>query len=108
MPLKTTQLSAPTNTPQNRLDHLVHSRLANAAMGLSPISLALAYADWAMHLSVSPGKQMSLAHLAFKLGQEVCVRQVNQQVQTICCNEPDARFAAASWNQWPYRLLRGS
>ncbi|MBP8839725.1 MAG: poly-beta-hydroxybutyrate polymerase N-terminal domain-containing protein, partial [Giesbergeria sp.] len=31
------------------LDEMVHSQLSRSSMGLSPISLAMASADWAMH-----------------------------------------------------------
>ena len=39
------------------LDDLVHTRLADTSLGLSPISLALPHADWAWHLATSPGRQ---------------------------------------------------
>ncbi len=37
------------------LDETFHGFLTRSTMGLSPIALALAAADWAMHLAASPG-----------------------------------------------------
>ena len=53
----------PAETPTQRLDRLVHSSFSPWTGGLSPVSLALAWADWAWHLGVSPGRQMDLAAL---------------------------------------------
>ena len=67
-----------TDAPHSpTLDELVHAELSKMSMGLSPISLALAYADWAMHLSASPGKQLALAQLANKLCQDTVAQQAN-------------------------------
>ena len=52
------------------LDEMVHSQLSRSSMGLSPISLAMASADWAMHMAASPGRQMVLAQRAVALAQQ--------------------------------------
>ncbi len=56
--------------PEKWLDDTVHAQLAHASMGLSPIALSLAFADWAMHLAVSPGRQMLLARRGMELSRE--------------------------------------
>jgi len=38
-------------------------------IGISPLSLALAYVDWAWHLAASPGKQLELLSLVMRLTQ---------------------------------------
>ncbi len=94
-----------TPSPTPSLDDLVHAQLSKLAMGLSPISLALAYADWAMHLSASPAKQIALMQLAAKLCQDT----VSQQVNTNPDNTPyakDVRFDNKAWSNWPYKLLK--
>ena len=48
------------------LDHAVHASLARFTGGLSPAALAEAYADWAVHLAISPGKQVELAAKAVR------------------------------------------
>ncbi|MEY4448891.1 MAG: hypothetical protein RLZZ433_1906, partial [Pseudomonadota bacterium] len=49
----------------HQLDQTVHAWLSKASMGLSPISLTLAYWDWALHLTSSPGQQMLLMQEAW-------------------------------------------
>lgn len=87
------------------LDDLVHVELSKLAMGLSPISLALAYADWAMHLSTSPGKQIALMQLASKLYQDTLTQQVNTSTDSTAFAK-DARFENKAWSNWPYKLLK--
>jgi len=81
-------------------------------MGLSPISLALAYADWAMHLAASPGRQMLLAQQALALSYEVMTRSWQQQLALEASDEPvaetDPRFSEAGWNQWPFNFFKDS
>lgn len=96
-----------TAPPLPTLDELVHAELAKVSMGLSPISLALAYADWAMHLSVSPGKQFALMQLATKLYQDTLSQQVNTDAQA-SAHDKDTRFENKAWSNWPYKLLKDS
>ena len=62
-------------TPTQRLDRLTHAALVPLSGGLSPVSLALAMADWAWHLGVSPGRQLELATLAAQLAQDTARAQ---------------------------------
>ena len=77
-------------------------------MGLSPIALALAAADWAMHLAASPGRQMVLGQRALALAQQAMATAVNPPMdengQPIADN--DNRFIDASWRQWPFSALK--
>ncbi|GAA3986643.1 alpha/beta fold hydrolase [Comamonas faecalis] len=86
------------------MDASVKGRMARAAGGLSPIALALAQADWAMHLMASPGRQSVLAQRAWELGAQAW----QHGVMALPGDEPDkdARFADPLWNQWPYRWLK--
>jgi len=43
------------------LDRAVTAEIARFTGGLSPAALALAFADWAVHLAAAPGRQLSLA-----------------------------------------------
>ena len=47
-------------TSYDVLDHAVHAEIARFTGGLSPAAIALAFADWAIHLAASPGKQLAL------------------------------------------------
>ncbi len=50
---------------------MLHASVAPFTHGLSPVSLALAYADWAWHLGVSPVRQLELLALAAELGANI-------------------------------------
>ena len=52
--------------PPASIDRLLHASIGRFTAGLSPASLALAYADWAMHLAGAPGKQQQLCEKAVR------------------------------------------
>lgn len=87
------------------LDDKVHAQLSETSMGLSPIALALAQADWALHLAVSPGRQMVLANRALELGVQAW-RGAFSPVSADAKPDQDTRFADAAWGQWPFNALR--
>lgn len=97
----------PDADPYRSLDDLVHARLTDSAMGLSPISLALAQADWAWHLATSPGRQMQLALKANELALQAWSRAWQGPADP--ADEPagnDLRFATEGWQHWPFSALR--
>ncbi len=102
LPAKTDAVVA---SPFQALDDLVHARLSDASMGLSPISLALAQADWAMHLATSPGRQMALANKALELGMKA-LRNTVTPVAADAKPDQDARFADPAWAKWPFNAMR--
>ena len=85
-----------------RLDQTAHALLSRAAMGLSPISLTLAWADWGMHLAASPGRQSTLAQLALELAGAAA----QQPSGTPPRPETDDRFRDPSWEQWPFQVFK--
>ena len=96
---------------QEIMDKSVHAMAARLTAGLSPSGLAGAYADWLVHLSTSPGKQLQLMEKAAKKA----VRLTNYAGRCFAgkngahpCIEPlpqDRRFRDEAWQQWPYNLL---
>ncbi len=90
------------------LDETVQAQLARANMGLSPVSMALAAADWAMHLALSPGRQMVLGQRALALAQQAWLAAARPQAddQGLPLPEKDARFRDESWQQWPFSALK--
>lgn len=92
------------------IDDAFHTQLAKASRGLSPIALSLAYADWAMHLATSPGRQMLLAQHAMALGQQalgnIMQRQPALDADGVPVHEMDSRFCDPSWSQWPFNALK--
>ncbi|MBH2044511.1 MAG: polyhydroxyalkanoic acid synthase [Comamonadaceae bacterium] len=90
------------------LDESIHAQLARANMGLSPVSLALAIADWGMHLTISPGRQMVLGRCALVLAQQALLGSVRPAVdeQGVAVPEKDARFRDQSWQHWPFNAVK--
>ncbi|MEZ0167739.1 PHA/PHB synthase family protein [Microvirga sp. TS319] len=104
-PLAPTEVSAPTS-----VDRLIHATMGRFTLGLSPAALCLAYADWAIHLWVSPGKHQQLAekrfsdtfrflhyafHVTFNTECPLCIEQLPQ----------DRRFRSGAWRQPPFNLI---
>lgn len=105
---------AAADTLLQDLDMGLSAQVARITRGLSPIALAEAWSDWAMHLALSPGKQVQLAvkgaHKAQRLASfmascalkphpaEPCIRPLPQ----------DRRFSHPAWSTWPYNVLSQS
>ena len=96
--------------PPTSLDRIIHAVAGRATLGISPASLALAFYDWALHLSQSPGKWQHL----FEKGLRKAIRLHLYTVRTSAgitserCIEPlpqDRRFRDAAWQRWPFDLI---
>lgn len=102
-------LTGCSDTP-HPLDLAVHHRISRLTGGLSPASLLLAWLDWYLHLSFSPGKQAELLRLLENQLHEwpLLLSQIagnqgmltDEQIQT-----SDTRFKSESWSNWPYNLI---
>ena len=93
------------------LDRSLHASMARFTAGVSPMTLIGAYADWAAHLSYSPGKQLQLAEKAVRKWLRL-VTYVNHRGLAVdgceACIEPlpqDKRFAGEAWRKFPYDLV---
>ena len=102
--MENTPFAVPAIDPSKQLDDQVQAQLSRLCMGLSPIALGLAAADWAMHLAASPGKQMALAHKAVELSREAVQRSLTPAHPET--PEKDTRFKDPAWAQWPYSALK--
>jgi len=89
------------------LDASVHAQMSRPLSGLSPIALALAHADWALHLMASPGRQMLLAQRALDLSVQAWQKMALGAADT-GAPEKDARFADSGWSQWPFNAVKES
>ncbi|MBH2008636.1 MAG: polyhydroxyalkanoic acid synthase [Xanthomonadaceae bacterium] len=83
---------------------------ARATGGLSPAAGLLAWYDWALHLSLSPGKQRSLIEKGLHKQQRLARYAAHAASAQGCptCIEPleqDRRFAAPAWQQWPFNVI---
>jgi polyhydroxyalkanoate synthase len=96
---------------QQILDKALHAAIAKMTSGLSPSALMAAYADWAVHMAASPGKQTQLVEKAIKKASRMnaymleCDALKNPEKP---CIEPlaiDKRFADEAWQKWPFNLI---
>ena len=92
-------------------DRSLHAAIARFTRGLSPAALAKAYFDWALHLAVSPGKQMQLVDKAMRKNVRFAnymLRATAEGGKCEACIEPlpqDRRFAGPEWQKPPYNFM---
>ncbi len=91
------------------LDSTTRATLAQLTGGISPVSIAAACADWAMHLALAPAKQVQLTEKALRkaLRWGLFAYAATRPEGCASCIEPlpqDKRFADAAWQTWPYNL----
>lgn len=86
-----------------RWDQDIRAALAATTGGISIASLALAWADWALHLIVSPGRQG-------KVAGQWCAGTLDDWAQPPFAERKaiagDPRFAGPAWQQWPWCVWR--
>ena len=94
------------------LDRSLHYWMSRFTLGLSPMALGLAWADWAVHLAVSPGKQFQLGHKAMRkwvrlwLHLADCIAKGGRGGEPCIVPLPnDKRFAAPEWQEWPFNAI---
>ncbi|MEH6726237.1 MAG: alpha/beta fold hydrolase [Hyphomicrobiales bacterium] len=96
---------------EQALDKGLKASLAKFTAGLSPIALAAAYSDWALHLASAPGKRLELlekaAEKALRLANHAphCASNGNASNTCITPLPQDQRFKDESWQRWPYNLM---
>ncbi len=94
------------------LDHAYRAMLARMTAGLSPAALAAIWADWAIHLATSPGKQGLLAQKAIRKAmrfQRYALDCATSGGAAEECIEPlaqDRRFRHPGWRKPPFSLLQ--
>jgi polyhydroxyalkanoate synthase len=89
------------------LDGLLHAQAAELWGGLSPITLALAATDWALHLATQPAQTARLASEAVGMATHSAWAALTQsQLPREASERPDdQRFQADAWQAWPYSWI---
>ncbi len=93
------------------LDHATSAMLARVTGGLSPSAMSAMWADWAVHLASSPGKQGKLWEKALRKNsrfRQYALQCAMSGGKASNCIEPlaqDRRFHHEAWQQPPYNLL---
>lgn len=88
------------------VDRGARSLIGQATGGLAPSAFWAAWADWAMHLGMAPGKQIMLAEKALQAPAVVAARALNPDVRSPVA--ADRRFASELWDTPPFCVLRDS
>jgi polyhydroxyalkanoate synthase len=91
-------------------DRSLHAALARWTGGLSPAALALAFADWQLHLAASPGKRLALAREAIDDTMRFADVSTHwasgfRPWSLISPAAADHRFAEPDWETPPFNLL---
>ena len=93
---------------RNELDRAAHAAVASLTGGLSPASIALAFMDWMLHMTVAPGKLQELATQASLMTLDMAQdawRAKRAQPGMKPARE-DPRFAGDGWSAWPFHVYR--
>jgi polyhydroxyalkanoate synthase subunit PhaC len=95
---------------ENPLDRMTHANIAKLCGGFSPMAIAEAAFDWALHLGVSPGRQSALA-LSALAKQALLAEAAFEPLRASCDGRAstggrsdDRRFGAEEWRRWPFSL----
>jgi len=93
---------------ERALDQQAHALIARLCGGLSPFPLAFAWADWAAHLAISPGRQFKLAEHAIGEAQKLWADALpgrDRAPPCLAALDGDRRFMDEAWMLWPYCQL---
>ena len=91
-------------------DRMFHALMGRFTGFISPGSLTLAWIDWLVHLSASPGKQQLLTEKALRKAARLLLYLERTLAGGECapCIEPliqDRRFRAPQWQNWPFCFI---
>ncbi len=99
---------------EEALDKGLKAAVAKFTAGLSPIALAAAYTDWALHLATAPGKQLQLVEKAAKktgkLARYAAFCAAHPETPQTCIDPlpQDKRFRGEAWQTWPWNVIHQS
>jgi polyhydroxyalkanoate synthase len=88
-------------------DRMLRAMQARLTQGISPVAIADAWMDWAVHLMAAPGKQAGLAvqaatmmaRFGLWLPRALAGKTEDAPAQPAVGDE---RFADPAWSQWPF------
>ncbi len=91
------------------IDHAFRAGLATYTLGINPAGLLQNYFNWALHLGLSPGKQLELTNKGLKKGARLLRYSIQSALNPDIepCIKPlpqDHRFTDKGWQSWPYNL----
>ena len=100
---KLTPPRAAATTSWADLDRLLHAMEGRATSGVSPASLWLAFADWAIHLANAPFKRLELGEAALR--QSYRLLDAARGTDVIRPAPNDHRFEDPAWREFPFSVI---
>ncbi|MFT3689176.1 PHA/PHB synthase family protein [Paenirhodobacter sp.] len=97
----------PAEDAFRRFDRYLHALMGRSENGISPLSLGMAWMDWAAHLAFSPGRQAELLWKAAQDGQRLAAWAAGAATGDDpgpAPAKPDRRFSAPEWNRFPFAV----
>ncbi len=104
-----TKTRKPTPSTQD-FDREFRAQVAQMTAGLAPTAFTTAWADWAMHLALSPAKQRELYQHAMERAQDTwafawrALAGAPVSPTESFAGNPDRRFDAQDWTQFPFNV----
>ncbi len=99
----------PAPTAQD-FDREFRAQVAQMTAGLAPTAFASAWADWAMHLALSPARQQELQLQLMERAQDTWAFALRAMAGAPLSpseglqGQPDKRFEAQDWSQFPFNV----
>ncbi|MDE1948797.1 MAG: polyhydroxyalkanoic acid synthase [Burkholderiales bacterium] len=93
------------------IDRDFRAQVAQMTAGLAPTAFTAAWADWAMHMALSPGKRAELQQHALDRAQDTWLFALRALMGQAAApsdrfdGTADPRFAAANWTQFPFNVI---
>ena len=104
-----TKTARPAPTTQD-FDREFRAQVAQMTAGLAPTAFTTAWADWAMHLALSPAKQSALHRQVLARAQDTWAFALRALAggpvspAERFAGSPDRRFDAQDWSQFPFNV----
>jgi polyhydroxyalkanoate synthase len=104
-----TTTRAPKPTTQD-FDREFRAQVAQMTAGLAPTAFTTAWADWAMHLALSPAKQQELQQHAMERARDTWAFALSALTGASLApsegfvGSPDRRFEAQDWSKFPFNV----
>lgn len=88
-------------------DRMLHAAIGRSFGGFTPMGLAEAWVDWAMHLAVSPARMQELSIVALTEATQLAEHSIATAAgggSTSCDRAlpQDKRFRHPFWRKWPF------
>jgi polyhydroxyalkanoate synthase len=103
---KTVELLDPLQA--EAIDREFRTLLAQASLGLSPLEVALATADWIAHLAISPGKRLLLLQSFVGKLYQLGIYSIESLFRAEAQGPASAierRMSGDAWQKWPFKVF---